>query len=262
MLALYSTEWDRHDLVVERRTVRIRRLPAPFQGLKLAQISDFHFHSYAEDWYLREVVRRVNALGADVVALTGDFITAKGNVHGSWRQDIPVCAEILSGLTAPLRLCTLGNHDTIDVPLITKTLEAHGLPVLHNAHLAMDLRGERLWLAGLADAYFDRPDLDRAIPVAKEQEPVILLGHEPDYADTVAAHGGVDLMLTGHSHGGQVRLPGLTPYFLPKMGQKYVEGMFDVGGLQLYVNRGIGAVHLPVRFRCPPEITLLTLEPA
>ncbi|GAA3765221.1 metallophosphoesterase [Terriglobus aquaticus] len=261
-LLLDATAIDRHHLVVEHQALHLRRLPTAFHGLRICQISDFHHRGYAEDDYLREVVSTVNALKPAVVALTGDFITAHGNPFGPWRKAMPVCAEILSGLKAPLRLCTLGNHDCINLPFVTRCLRQRGLTVLYNRHIAVDAGGDRLWFAGTADAYFDFPDLAQTVPVAKEREPVILLGHEPDFADVVKQYGGVDVMLAGHSHGGQVRLPGVTEAFLPVMGRRYVRGLFQLGDLQLYVNRGIGAVHLPIRFRCPPEITLFTLEPA
>ena len=257
-----ATAIDRHHVTLEQCTLRIRNLPTPFFGLRVAQISDFHHRGYAEDFYLRHVVEKVNALEPAVVALTGDFITAHGNPFGPWRKAMPVCAEILSGLRAPMRICTLGNHDCIDAGFVVRCLTTRGLTVLYNSHTAIEAAGERLWIAGLADAYFDFPDLERAVPRATEREPVLLLGHEPDFADTVRAFGGVDVMLAGHSHGGQVRIPGLTHAFLPVMARRYVQGLFQLGDLQLYVNRGIGAVHLPIRFRCPPEITLFTLQPA
>ena len=260
-LVLDATLIDRHYVVVEQRTLRIQRLPAPFHGLRIAQISDLHHRGYAEDYYLRHVVEKVNALQPTAVAITGDFITAHGSPLGPWRTAMPVCAEILSGLQAPVRLCSLGNHDCIDVAFVMRGLAERGLTVLYNSYTALESGGERLWIGGLADAYFDSPSLELAVPPATEREPVLLLGHEPDYADTVKLFGGVDVMLAGHSHGGQVRLPSITQAFLPVMGRKYVQGLYQVDGMQLYVNRGIGAVHLPVRFRCPPEITLFTLQP-
>lgn len=261
-LLLDATAIDRHNLAVEHQTIRLRNLPAPFHGMRICQISDFHHRGYAEDYYLQHVVETVNSLQPTIVALTGDFITAHGNPFGPWRKAMPVCAEILSGLKAPLRLCSAGNHDCIDLPFVVNSLRERRLSVLYNQHIAVDLHGERLWIAGIADAYFDFPDLRRAIPSAKEDEPVLLLGHEPDFADVVKLYGGVDLMLAGHSHGGQVRLPGVTAAFLPVMGRRYVHGLFQLKDMQLYVNRGIGAVHLPIRFRCPPEVTLFTLQSA
>ena len=146
---------------------------------------------------------------------------------------------------------------------VTAALERNHLSVLRNRYTSIDLRGDRLWIGGVADAYFDIPNLETAVPKQrKEGEPMVLLGHEPDFADIVIEARPVDLMLAGHTHGGQVRLPGLPPMFLPALGVKYVHGLFHVGDMQLYVNRGLGAVHLPVRFRCRPEVTCLTLVPA
>ncbi len=261
-LLLDATAIDRHNVVVEPRTLLIRRLPAPFHGLRIVQISDFHHRGYAEDFFLRHVVEQVNALEPAVVALTGDFITAHGNPLGPWRKAMPVCAEILGELNAPMRICTLGNHDCIDADFVMRCLSKRGLTVLYNSYTSIEAAGERLWIAGLADAYFDFPNLERAVPRATEREPVLLLGHEPDFADTVKAFGGVDVMLAGHSHGGQVCIPGITHAFLPVMGRRYVSGHFQLDDMQLYVNRGIGAVHMPIRFRCPPEITLFTLQAA
>ena len=261
-LLLDVTVLDRHHLSVLEHTIRIPRLPAAFYGFRFVQISDFHYHEYDEDSFLRKAVARVNALRPDMVALTGDFITAHGIANPANRRHAFGCAAILREIACPLRFCSLGNHDSIDNPAVIDALQGAGLTVLHNRFDAIDLRGDRLWISGIADAYFDAPDLSRAVPDQRGGSPVILLGHEPDIAPRIAEYGGVDLMLAGHTHGGQVRLPILPPMFLPDMGRNYIHGLFQVNGLQMYVNRGLGTVHLPVRFRCPPEITVLTLEPA
>ncbi len=251
---------ERHRLTVLEHTVRIENLPAAFQGFRIVQISDFHYSRWVEQWFLREVVARVNALLPDMVALTGDFITADSHSLRNNRRHEGIVAEILAGLTCPLRYCSLGNHDSIDFAGAIAALTRNGLHVLRNSYTSIDLRGDRLWVGGLADAYFDAPDVTRAIPQDRQGAPVVLLGHEPDLATTIQQYDAVDLMLAGHTHGGQVRLPLLTPFFLPDLGRKFIHGRFNLQGMQVYVNRGIGTVHLPVRFRCPPEITVLTLE--
>ncbi len=255
-----AVEVDRHRLSILEVPVKIQHLPKAFHGFRIAQVSDFHYSKWVEQWFLRETVAAVNALKPDMVAMTGDFISAEVALQTNRRHEA-VCAEILGGLMCPLRYCSLGNHDSIDFPGVIDALTRNGLTVLRNAYTSIDVRGDRLWVGGLADAYFDAPDLTRAIPKQRDGAPVVLLGHEPDIATTVREYGGVDLMLAGHTHGGQVRLPLLTPYFLPDLGRKFVHGRFNFAGMQLYVNRGIGTVHLPVRFRCPPEITVLTLQP-
>ena len=136
--------------------------------------------------------------------------------------------------------------------------------MLANSSVPLERDGRRLWLAGMQDALQQRPDLLTALPAARnpDQEPLILLAHEPDFADQVLGHR-IDLVLSGHTHGGQIRIPFLPPLLLPEMGTKYVEGLFRLhDGTRLYVNRGIGAVNLPFRFRCPPEITVITLQPS
>ena len=264
-LVAYSGLWERHHLELLEQTIRLTRLPEAFHGLRIAQISDIHYDEYTEPYFVREVVRHINALAPDVVVLTGDFVS-----YGPLPRHIAArlsynCAEILQGIQCPQRFASLGNHDAlVDWEMITDALKIHGIPTLLNSYLPLERSGSRLWFAGTRSAVTDYANLNKAVPrQATSNEPVILLAHEPDYVKDVVAHGGVDLMLSGHTHGGQIRLPiiGTPSSMLPPGGQNYVHGHFNVGPLQLYVNRGIGTVHVPIRFRCPPELTLLTLQP-
>jgi predicted MPP superfamily phosphohydrolase len=265
-LALYSGIWERHDLELVQQTIRIRRLPDAFAGLRIAQVSDIHYDEYTEPFFLRQVVKRINALAPDVVVLTGDFVSY-GPLPASLgaRLSYP-CAEILSGITCQHRIASLGNHDAIvGAATVADAQNVHGIPVLLNRALPFERDGARLWFAGIRSSQEDRADVAKAVPRdAMAEEPLILLAHEPDFANQVLQHGGVDLMLSGHTHGGQVRLPiiGTPERMLPPGGRRFVCGHFSLGPLQLYVNRGIGTVGLPLRFRCPPELTLITLQPA
>ena len=196
-------------------------------------------------------------------SLTGDFITHGSLTFIAGGHAIRRCAEILTTLTAPLRYAVLGNHDvSFSAATVIKTLGAHGTPVLVNQYLPIERNGARLWLCGVDDPGTSYPDLDLALP-AKPDGPVLLMAHEPDYADDVLTHPRgslVDLMLAGHSHGGQIRLPFFGPLILPPMAEKYPEGHYRFNQMQLYVNRGIGIVGLPFRLNCPPEITVITLQ--
>ena len=168
---------------------------------------------------------------------------------------------LLAHLKSPQKFAVMGNHDVmVSRADVTDALVSVGVPVLHNSAVSIEKDGARLWVAGVADALCDRPDLRAAMPGGRNaaSEPLILMAHEPDYADWVIGSG-VDLMLSGHTHGGQVRIPFMPLVNLPPLGQKYVEGRFALGDLQLYVTRGIGTVGVPFRFRCPPEIALITL---
>ncbi len=263
-LLAYSGEFERHRLQVTHRTVELARLSPALDGLRIVQLSDFHFEQYTEPWFVREAVAQVNRLRPDLVLMTGDYVSEgpRSSAFGA-RSSYP-CAEILSGIECPQRWTVLGNHDaSVGPAVVTDALESHGLPVLANRHVPFERGGARLWIAGVEDVGKQHPDLHRAAPrgLQSAQEPVILMAHEPDYADHVQGHGGVDLMLSGHTHGGQIRLPLVGALYTPPLGRKYVEGLFHLeNGLQLYVNRGIGAVGVPFRFDCRPELTVITLR--
>ncbi|WP_213803335.1 metallophosphoesterase [Granulicella sp. dw_53] len=264
-LALYSGEIARHELDIVERPIAIRNLPGPFHGYRIVQISDIHLEEFTEPFFLEHVIRRVNALTPDLILLTGDFVTMGAVNFFSESHAAYHCAELLATLTCPLRYAILGNHDiAVGAPVVTRALESNGIPVLLNSFIAVERKDARIWLCGVQDPATAVPLLDATIP-DKPDGPVILMAHEPDFADIVVQHPRaplVDLMLSGHSHGGQVRLPFLGPLVLPPMGKKYYEGHYQFNNMQLYVNRGIGTVGIPFRLNCPPEVTVLTLNPA
>jgi predicted MPP superfamily phosphohydrolase len=261
-LAFYAGEIARHELEIVHLTITLPRLPEAFTGMKIVQISDIHFQEYTEAAFLDAIVRKVNALAPDLVVLTGDFVSSKPLPRRFSVRLGYHCAERLSRLTCPLRYAILGNHDClVGSHAIIDALHSHGIPVLADSFVPLERNGQRVWLAGIKDVLEERPDLEAALPAGRSaHEPVILLAHEPDFADHAVGRQ-VDLVLSGHTHGGQILLPMLPPLLLPDMGIKYVHGLFRLSdGMQLYVNRGIGAVTLPFRFRCQPEVTVITLS--
>jgi uncharacterized protein len=263
-LVFYAGEISRHELELLEVTIRLPRLPDAFAGMKVVQISDFHFQAYTEAMFLEGIVRKVNALAPDLVLLTGDFVSSNPLPQHTNVKLAYHCAEILSRIDCPLRYAIMGNHDAlVGAHAVTDALTTHGIPVLANRSVPLERQGQRIWLAGVEDVLMQRPNLATALPpgLRRNGETTILLVHEPDFADYAMGQQ-VDLVLSGHTHGGQILFPFLPPLMLPDMGTKYVHGHFRPGdGMQLYVNRGIGAVTLPFRFRCPPEITAITLQP-
>ena len=264
-LALYAGEVGRHQLELERRTIRIARLPEAFAGYRIAQISDLHIAEYTEPFFIERTIDAVNRLQPDLVLLTGDFVCMGPIIKDAAEKYIPVVASLCGKLTCPQRYGVLGNHDwMVNGDMVRECFGAVGIPILKNQNLSLERGGGRIWLAGLMDALSWEADLDKTAPAhaAKDKEPVILMAHEPDILPAVARLNQFDLMLSGHTHGGQVRLPFLPPLLLPALGKHFIEGHFRLGRTQLYVNRGIGSVGLPFRFRCPSEITEITLQPA
>ena len=266
-LAFYSGEIERHWVDITHRDIRLRSLPSAFEGMRIVQLSDIHLDEFTEPFLLRHSIELINRLQPDMVLLTGDFVSYEIAPRTFSTKSAWQCAEMLSELKCPQRFASLGNHDHwLSGTEVTRALRTNGIPVLINSYVPIERQGSRIWLAGLDDPVCGQPDPDKAIPVSirdKEGEALIVMCHAPDYADTLLAHPAgksIGLVVSGHTHGGQVRFPIVGALDLPPGGRKYVEGLFRLGSMQLYVNRGIGTVGVPFRFQCPPEITEFTLR--
>ena len=247
---------------IVRQEIALRRWPSRLEGFTIALLSDFHYDPYFSVHPLRSAIGMVNGLRPDLIALTGDFVSMpwSGDSADAASAAEP-CAELLRQMRAPHGLwAVLGNHDVFTDPdRVSTSLHSAGVQVLSNQSVPIDRDGARFWLSGVDDVLGGTADLDATLHDLPADEAAVLLAHEPDYADTVARYS-VDLQLSGHSHGGQVRVPFVRPLFLPELARKYVWGLYQIGGLALYTNPGLGTVNLPVRMNCPPEITLLTLR--
>jgi predicted MPP superfamily phosphohydrolase len=243
--------------VIERIPIPIGNLHPALESFTILQISDLHLYPLTQPALIKKSVEMANALKPDLVVITGDYV---------W-QDLDAIFElapILSGLDAKYGVfSTLGNHDYwLDADVITAALKTAGLPVLINQGLSIEQGKGKLYLAGLDDGWSGEPDLDATLDGASPGEPVILLCHEPDLADQYSLEGRIDVQLSGHTHGGQIRLPGIGALVLPYLGRKYDQGLYNINGMLLYTNRGLGVISEPVRFNCPPEISQFTLHPA
>ncbi len=247
---------------IVRQEFSLARWPQKLDGFTIALLSDFHYDPYFSIHPLRAAIPLVNKLQPDLIVLTGDFVSAPtiGNdKKAAWAAE--PCARLLRQMTAPHGLwAVLGNHDQeTDPEYVTRALEAENIHVLANQSQAIERDGARVWLAGLNDVFSHTADLSKTLASVPASEAVVLLVHEPDFADE-AWRFPIDLQLSGHSHGGQIRIPLLPPLYLPDLAKKYVLGTYHVGPLTLYTNAGLGTVMVPVRLNCPPEITLLTLR--
>ena len=251
---------------VTRLEIPLARLPHAFDGFTIAQLSDFHYHDQLSVTPIRKAVEIVNGLHPDLIALTGDFVTVPaldaliGNPR-RFAETAEPCAQLLQELRAPLgRFAVLGNHDgSSDPSRVSRALRDHGMPVLTNRAVPLERGRDRIWLAGIDDVLEGRPDVALALENIPSAELTILLAHEPDFADEVSLTP-VDLQLSGHSHGGQVWIPGIGAPWLPALARRYPRGLYKVRDLILYTNFGIGTIHAPVRINCPPEITMITLR--
>jgi len=257
---------ESNHLQVTRLEIPLLRLPERFDGFTIAQLSDFHYEDHFSVVPIRKAVELVNGLHPDLIVLTGDFVTVpmiefSGRNRSQSAKSAAPCAEILQKLQAPLgKFAVLGNHDaSSDSFRVASALREHGIPVLLNRSVPLERGTDRIWLAGIDDVLEGSPTLSAALEKVPSHEPVVLLAHEPDFADE-AALSPVDLQLSGHSHGGQIWIPGIGAPWLPPLGRKYPRGLYKLGNLTLYTNIGIGTIRAPIRINCPPEITLITLK--
>lgn len=249
---------------VVRQDIALRRWPQRMDGFTVALLSDFHFDPYFSVHPLRSAIGIVNELRPDLIVLTGDFVSVPmfGNIREA-AKDAEPCAHLLQQMRAPHPLsAVLGNHDVeTDPGKVAAALRDSGIRVLRNQPVPVEKDGSRFWLAGIDSLLGRTADLSATLHGIPSDEATILLAHEPDYADHVAGYP-VDLQLSGHSHGGQVRIPLLPPLYLPKLGRKYIWGRYRIRDLTLYTSPGLGTVLIPARLNCAPEITLLTLRRA
>ncbi|GJM41327.1 MAG: hypothetical protein DHS20C20_16090 [Ardenticatenaceae bacterium] len=251
----YATKVEPEWLVVERQTIELPNLPVEMNGYKVVQLSDFHLYPFSTLELMQRTVARTNELAPDLVVLTGDYVL---ETAASIFDLAPELAKLnpRHGIFA-----VLGNHDHwTDQTVVKQGLAEQGIELLHNQGVL--LNQSQLFLAGVDDLWSGTPDIQAALESWREDVPTLLLAHEPDFADEFLADGRIHLQLSGHTHGGQVRVPGLGPIVLPRFGQKYHNGLYQVGQGQLYVNRGIGIVGPAVRLNCPPEITEIVLQAA
>lgn len=240
--------------VIDRVTIPLGNLPPALEGFTIVQLTDFHLYPLTQPETVRRAIELANSLNPDVTVLTGDYV---------WNEleAIHELAPILSGLNARHGVyLTLGNHDYwADAAVITAASLQESLPMLINQGVPLSQGGSRVFLGGLDDGWSGRPDLEQTLAGARPDDVVVLLCHEPDLADLYHKDGRIALQLSGHTHAGQIRLPGIGALVHPYLGEIYEMGLYRVGEMWLYTNRGIGCISEPVRFNCPPEVTQFTL---
>lgn len=247
-------------LATHRYTLEIPHWYAEHHGLKVAILTDLHVGSpHCGIDKLKQVVERTNAEQPDLIVLLGDFVI-QGVVGGDFVEPEPI-AEVLRGLRAPLGVfAVLGNHDWwYDGVRIEKALETASIIVLENKAHPVEYKGKLFWIVGIADLWTRKPDIEDSLRQAENNDPVILITHNPDLFPDVTPR--VSLTLAGHTHGGQVNLPIVGRLVVPsKYRQRYAMGHIVEDGKHLFVGGGVGSSIIPVRFRVPPEVVILTLQ--
>jgi uncharacterized protein len=254
---LYGREVEIRRVEIKPLTLTLPRLAPEFDGYRIVQIGDIHLDDWTKPERLSGIVKKVNAQRPDLIAIMGDFASRSAKQLDTRR---------LTGALRELRardgvLTILGNHDYLTgVELIRRCIREASVTELVNDVHTLRRGGATLHVAGIDDIMEGGSRLDLVLRDLPDSGAAILLAHEPDFADVSAATGRFDLQLSGHSHGGQVRVPLLMRLALPPFSQRYTSGLYRVDGMLQYTNRGLGFVDMRLRFLCRPEITVLTLR--
>lgn len=244
-------------LSITRQDISCKNLPGGIEGLRIGLLSDFHFRPEDDRDLLEVVISKVRKERLDLIALTGDFMS----------RDPRVVAPLLEHLKkmnpAYGVFAVMGNHDgwAGSRSVIRRQFEKAGISFLINQHSQLRIKGDSLAVAGTDFVWLGKPDPARTLKGISTDTPILALVHEPDYFDTMAAHRNISLQVSGHTHGGQCRVPliGYVPRTV-KLGRNYNYGEYSRGESKLFVTRGVGTVGPRVRFACPPELAILTLR--
>lgn len=255
----YAREIEPTLLKIHKETITANKITPAFNNFKIIQFSDTHigFHYTLEQF--NELVEQINAFQPDLIVFTGDLVDKPDQYH--WDNHLTKALKNLKAKHG--KFWIYGNHDHggYGTDIIQDVMEQAEFTLLKNSHTVIEKNNDRFVLAGLDDVILGQPDLTETLKNVNHNLFTILLAHEPDYADQVIDFP-VDVQLSGHSHGGQVRFPFIGDLYTPAYAEKYIQGKYTFNNekLTLYVNSGIGTTRLPYRFLCKPEIHVYTLK--
>ncbi len=246
-------------LWVNRHDIACPNLSSGLEGLRVGVLADFHFRPDKDEALIEKVVAQVNLENLDLLALVGDYVTHSGEV-------LAPLLKILEGVkTRHGVFAVMGNHDGWHPgrEFMRRSFEKAGIPFLINRNSQLRIKGDLLAVAGSDFVWLGKPDPAATLKGIAPGTPVLALVHEPDYFDVMSAQRDSLLQVSGHTHGGQCRVP-LVGYAPAKVdfGRKYIKGSYTRGGSNLFVTSGVGTVGLRVRFACPPELAVLTYRGA
>ncbi|MEY2191407.1 metallophosphoesterase [Neobacillus sp. BF23-41] len=258
---LYANRIEPSLLDIQEHQIKHPLIPNSFDGIKMIQFSDTHLGFQYNLHQFNQLVKKINSLKPDIILFTGDLMDEPNQY-----TEINKLMPILKKLQAPLgKYCIFGNHDHggYGSDIYRNIMETTDFSVLLNDSAPIKLSdGSIIYLLGIDDAMLGNPNLPLTLKNVPKNSFKILLSHAPDLAETASLYP-VQWQLSGHSHGGQIKIPFLGALVTPPFGQIYPEGLYSIGEhnpLSLYVNRGIGTTRLPFRFMSKPELTVFTLK--
>ncbi len=250
----YATLFEPNRLKISQARVQMKRLPRRLDGLRIVLMADFHLFPFTSAELVQQAIHEASALKPDLALFAGDFVYAEAEAA---YELSPILAQLNAKLGS---FAVLGNHDHVKgAAIVQSALRQSGIEVLNNRGVTLSIGPCGLYLAGVDSMAAGTPDVGAAFAALRSDASTLVLAHEPDTIDYYSQYVPIDLQLSGHSHGGQIRLPVVGPIILPPWGRRYPRGLYQVKDSQLFTSQGIGMVDLPVRVNCPPEIAEITL---
>lgn len=245
---------EANSLSLEHVTIKLKRLPKQLDGFRIVHLSDTHHSPFTGLDHIERAVAFANSLEPDMFCLTGDYVSHE-------RKYIAPVAEVLGSLKSEFgTFACLGNHDHwTDPGLVTDLFRGEGISMLVNEGFRFEARGASFWLCGVDDHMVGKTDLRAALAGSFPDEMKLLLAHNPVILRR-ATRQGIDLTLSGHTHGGQIKMRDPEKRILPQ--RRLKAGLHRRYDSQIYITRGIGTVVVPMRYQCPPEVSLLELRKA
>lgn len=255
LITTYSVMIERYAVQVNAYDVAVPYLPESFEGFQLLQITDLHYGFLMPLPWIQHLIDKANALQPDAIVLTGDYVH-KGRSKQELLEVWPQLTRLKARYGAYM---VLGNHEHwANRKLALELLHESGFSVRHIAR-PIEKNGRRVWIAGAGDFWEDDDGIDLALQNVPENECRIVLAHNPDTAD-IYRKSRIDLMISGHTHGGQIVVPFIGPLVIPVHNKLYSHGYIQGDNIRLFISRGIGWTIFPIRFNCPPEMALLRLR--
>ncbi|GLO65840.1 MULTISPECIES: metallophosphoesterase [Oceanobacillus] len=254
----YARDIEPNLLKITEEPIHYPNIPAAFHNFKIIQFSDTHIGFHYDLDQFKELAIKINQLQPDLILFSGDLVDKPNQFY--WDDRI---VEILRSMNAEHgKYWIYGNHDHggYGTEIVKDIMEAGEFILLQNESVPISKDGSYFTLAGIDDVMLGKPDLNTALQNQQENDFTILLSHEPDFAD-ITKNYPVQVQLSGHSHGGQVRFPFIGDLYTPPYAEKYVQGKYELHqNFTLYVNSGIGTTRLPYRFLCKPELHMYELK--
>lgn len=263
LLLIYCRYEGTRGLITKEYKIETKNIPSSFNGLKIVHFSDLHYLRVVDDNMLKKIVEEINTINPDIVIFTGDLIDKDFNINDTQKEKLITLLKSINSKYGKYTI--IGNHDYVKEKEEIETIykESNFLLLQNTYDIIYNSENEKIFLGGLDTYSYNKADIDKVMDYFKDNDNInykIILVHEPDYIDTITSKYNVDLVLSGHSHNGQINIPFIKNFFLPYGSKKYYKNYYNVEDTPLYISSGIGESRINLRFLNKPSINFYRIN--